>query len=119
MGRVSIGQHPPPASTRTGRSAFLRWGRGGPGSSWAATAVGAVTSGSGEPDDVAAFVAAGIFDPQDPDAPGQLELLRHLVERGATLDLIKRRLDGGDELFMVATSLSHDWPVVRTVRQLA
>ena len=66
-----------------------------------------------------ALVAAGLYDPEDPDAEERLELLHHLVERGAGLDLIRRRLEVGDELFMVATSLTREWPPLRSARQLA
>lgn len=69
--------------------------------------------------DVEALVAAGLYDPDGADAEERLELLQHLFERGATVELIQDRLAQGDELFLVATSLSRTWPTIRSVEELA
>ena len=69
--------------------------------------------------DADALVAAGLYDPNADDAEQRLELLDHLLGRGASVALIRHRLDQGDDLFMVATSLTREWPPVRSVRQLA
>jgi class 3 adenylate cyclase len=69
--------------------------------------------------DVDELVASGLYDPADADAAERLELFEHLFERGATLELIQQRLAAGDELFMVATSLTRSWPTARSVADLA
>jgi hypothetical protein len=66
-----------------------------------------------------ALSRAGLYDAEAPDAAERLELLQHLLQRGASIELIQERLAEGDELFMVATSLTQTWPRARSIRALA